>query len=176
MRGTVALLALPLLAGSSTPAYADEPTPPGAELRMVYEHPEIAADASGVTWHWVLTNRGVVGAEGIVATHHVSTDQKIIGISSPCTVQVNDVMCPYATILPGEKRTGWIKTKIATGGGMLRVNAQVTWRESRGILPDLGDPSVVNAGRTSESWGESGTDATAEAPATMDKRLGNVAG
>src|SRR5262245_2881227 len=109
MRGTVALLAFPLL--TTAPAYADEPPPPGAELRMVYEHPEIAPDASGVTWHWVLTNRGVIGAEGVVATHHVSTDQKIIGISSPCTTQVNDVVCPFATLLPGERRTGWIKTK-----------------------------------------------------------------
>jgi hypothetical protein len=167
MRGKIALLAL-----ATTPAivpvgaYAASPPPPAADLRMVYEHPQIANDNSGVTWHWVLTNRGAGDAETVVATHQISADQKIVGISQPCTGQANDVVCRFDAIKPGEKRTGWIRTAVAKAGGMLRVNAQVTWRENPSILPGIGDPSTVDAAGPSgtESWGVSGTDAQTELP------------
>jgi hypothetical protein len=166
MRGKIALLAV-AMAPALVPAraYAASP-PPAADLRMVYEHPQIATDNSGVTWHWVLTNRGAGDAETVVATHQISTDQKIVGISQPCTGQANDVVCRFDALRPGEKRTGWIKTAVAKAGGMLRVNAQVTWRENPGILPGIGDPSTVDASVPSgmEAWGASETDATTEIP------------
>jgi hypothetical protein len=160
MRGSIALLAFPVLA-VAPPAHAADGPPPAADLRMVYEHPEIAKDNSGVTWHWVLTNSGAAGAQTVIATHRVSADQKIVGISQPCAGQGNDVVCQFGSIKPGEKHAGWIKTKVARPGGMLRVNAQVTWRENQSILPDIGDPSTVDA---SDGWGASGTDATTEMP------------
>jgi hypothetical protein len=160
MRGSIALLAFPVLA-VAPPAHAADGPPPAADLRMVYEHPEIAKDNSGVTWHWVLTNSGAAGAQTVIATHRVSADQKIVGISQPCAGQGNDVVCQFGSIKPGGKQAGWIRTKVARPGGMLRVNAQVTWRESQNILPGIGDPSVVDA---TDSWGASGTDATTEIP------------
>ena len=159
MRGSIALLAFPVLAVAPS-AHADGP-PPAADLRMVYERPEIAKDNSGVTWHWVLTNSGAAGAETVIATHRVSADQKIVGISQPCAGQGNDVVCQFGSIKPGEKHSGWIRTKVARPGGTLRVNAQVTWRESQNILPDIGDPSTVDA---SDSWGSSSIDAATEIP------------
>jgi hypothetical protein len=159
MRGSIALLAFPVLAVAPS-AHAAGP-PPSADLRMVYENPEIAKDNSGVTWHWVLTNGGVAGAQTVIATHQVSADQKIVGVSQPCAGRGNDVVCRFDSLKPGERQAGWIKTKVARAGGMLRVNAQVTWRENQSILPDLGDPSTVDA---SEAWGASGTDAMTEIP------------
>jgi hypothetical protein len=159
MRGSIALLAFPVLAVAPS-AHAAGP-PPAADLRMVYGHPEIAKDNSGVTWHWVLTNGGAAGAETVIATHRVSADQKIVGVSQPCAGQGNDVVCQFGSLRPGEKQAGWIRTKVARPGGNLRVNAQVTWRESQSILPGIGDPSAVDA---SDSWGASGTDATTEMP------------
>jgi hypothetical protein len=170
MRGNIALLAVPVLAitwavlPAGTPAQAADP-PPMADLRMVYEHPEVATDKSGVTWHWVLTNNGSVGAETVVATHRVSAGQKVLGVSQPCAGQGDDVVCRYGSLKPGEKRTGWIKTAAPAAGGMLRVNAQVTWRETQSILPGSGDPSTVDAGSwETRSWGASGTDAATEMP------------
>lgn len=168
MKGSIALVAVPVLAVTSmavAPAYAAGP-PPSADLRMVYEHPEIAKDNSGVTWHWVLTNSGAAGAETVVATHRVSDDQKIVGVSQPCTGMGSNVVCQFGSIKPGEKRTGWIKTSVAKTGGMLRVNAQVTWREHPSILPGVGDPPTVVAGDPSgtESWGVFDTDATTKMP------------
>ena len=159
MRGSIALLAFPVLAVAPS-AHADGP-PPAADLRMVYEHPEIAKDNSGVTWHWVLTNSGAAGAETVTATHRVSADQKIVGISQPCSGQGNDVVCRFGKIKPGERQAGWIRTKVARPGGMLRVNAQVTWHEDQNILPGVGDPSVVDA---TDSLGPSGPGATTEMP------------
>ncbi|MFB9834451.1 hypothetical protein [Actinoallomurus acaciae] len=148
MRGYIALIAVPALAatGAVRPAYA-APSP-GADVRMEYGHPEIAKDNSGVTWHWVLTNQGSTGAETVVATHRVSADQKIVGASQPCAASqaVGDIVCRFDSIKPGESRTGWIKTAVAATGGTLRVNAQVTWRETPGILPGIGEPSPVDAG------------------------------
>lgn len=173
MRGSIALVAVPVLAVTSvavSPAYAMSPSaadgPPSADLRMMYEHPEIAKDNSGVTWHWVLTNSGAAGAVTVVATHRVSDDQKIVQFSQPCTGTGADVVCRFGSIKPGERRTGWIKTSVAKTGGMLRVNAQVTWRESPSILPGIGDPPTMAAGTPSgtESRGVSDTDATTEMP------------
>jgi hypothetical protein len=169
MRGKIALLAL-ATTPALVPVRAYAAPPPAADLRMAYDHPQIAKDNSGVTWHWVLTNRGAGEAETVVATHQVSADQKIVGISQPCTGQTNDVVCRFDAIKPGEKRTGWIKTAVATTGGMLRVNAQVTWRENPSILPGIGDPSIVDASGPSgaESWGISSTDAMTEMPEVGD--------
>jgi hypothetical protein len=166
MKGSIALVAVPVLTSVAvTPAYAAGP-PPSADLRMVYENPEIAKDNSGVTWHWVLTNAGTAGAETVVATHKVSADQKVVGVSQPCAGTGNDVVCRFGSIKPGERQTGWIKTAVAQAGGMLRVNAQVTWRENPSILPGIGDPSTVDAGNPSgmESWGVADTDASTEMP------------
>jgi hypothetical protein len=151
MRSHIALLAVPALAAAGavqaagTPAYAAPR--PAADLRIEYGHPQIAGDDSGVTWHWVLTNKGVGGAETIVATHRVSAGQRVVGVSQPCTAgQAGDVVCRFDSIKPGESRSGWIKTAVAATGGTLRVNAQVTWRETPGVLPGIGDPSPVDAG------------------------------
>ena len=164
MRGSIALLAFPVLA--VTPAASAAGPSPAADLRMIYEHPEIAKDNSGVTWHWVLTNHGAGGAQTVVATHRVSTGQQVIGISQPCAGQGNDVVCRFDAINPGEKQAGWIKTKLGKVDGMLRVNAQVTWREAQSILPGLGDPSTVDAAAPSgtESWGFTDTGAATEMP------------
>jgi hypothetical protein len=166
MRGSIALAAFPALA--LTPAAHAAVPAPVADLRMVYEHPQIAKDNSGVTWHWVLTNGGTAGADTVVATHTVSAGQKIVGISQPCAGQGSDVVCRFDALKPGEKRAGWIKTKVAKVDAMLRVNAQVTWREGRHVPPGTGDPSTVNAAAPSgtESWGASGTDAATELPAS----------
>ena len=168
MKCSIALVAVPVLAVTSmavTPAFAAAP-PPSADLRIVYENPEIAKDNSGVTWHWVLTNSGATGAETVVATHRVSADQKIVGVSQPCAGMANDVVCRFGSIRPGERLTGWIKTAVAKAGGMLRVNAQVTWREDPSILPGIGDPPTMDAGAPSgtDSWGVYETDATTEIP------------
>ena len=173
MRGSIALVAVPVLAVMSVAvpaAYAAGPPPsvaappPSADMRMSYENPLIAQDQSGVTWHWVLTNAGAAGADTVVATHRVSADQKIVGISQPCTGTGGDVVCRFDAIKPGEQRTGWIKTAVAKPGGMLRVNAQVTWRENPSILPSLPDQPTMDAGVPSgtESWGMSETDAATE--------------
>jgi hypothetical protein len=170
MKGNIALLAVSVLTvtwavlPAGTPAHAADP-PPTADLRMVYEHPEVAKDNSGVTWHWVLTNHGAAGAETVVATHRVSAGQKVVGVSQPCAGQGNDVLCRFDSLKPGEKRTGWIKTAVAPAGGMLRVNAQVTWREGQSVLPGISDPSTVDAGLWgTHSWGASGTDVATEMP------------
>jgi Domain of unknown function DUF11 len=175
MRGNIAFIAVPVLAitgavlSAGTPAHAEGPSP-AADLRMVYEHPEIAKDNSGVTWHWVLTNNGAAGAETVVATHRVSAGQKVVGMSQPCAGQGNDVVCQFGSIKPGEKRTGWIKTTVAGAGGQLQVNAQVTWRETQSILPGVGDPAPVDAGAWgTDSWGVSGTHSATQLP-TPDSR------
>jgi hypothetical protein len=143
MRGSIALVAFPVLA--VTPAASAAGPSPAADLQMVYEHPEIAKDNSGVTWHWVLTNHGAKGAQTVVATHRVSAGQQIVGISAPCAGQGNDVVCRFDAIDPGEKRAGWITTKLGKAAGMLRVNAQVTWREAQSVSPGPGTPSTVDA-------------------------------
>jgi hypothetical protein len=156
MRGGIALLGLPVL--GLTPAAQAAGPPPSADLRMVYEHPEITKDNSGVTWHWALTNGGAGGAETVVATHRVSDGQQVVGISQPCAGQGNDVVCRFDAIKPGEKRTGWIRTKIAKPDASLRVNAEVTWREGQQAPPG----PVVDAGAAPgwTSWGLSTTDAS----------------
>jgi Domain of unknown function DUF11 len=164
----IALVGVPALAVTSvavTPAYAASP-PPSADLRMTYGNPQIAQDNSGVTWHWVLTNNGAADADGVVATHRVSADQKIVGISQPCTGAANDVVCRFGAIKPGERQSGWIKTAVAKPGGTLRVNAQVTWRENPSVLPNLPDQPTLDAGAPSgkESWGVSRTDAATDLP------------
>jgi hypothetical protein len=163
MTGKIVLLVVPALAvvATGTPAYAASPPPPAADLRMTYERPEIAADNSGVTWHWVLANQGAGGAETVVATHRISGDQKIVGVSPPCVGQAADVVCRFDAMKPGERRTGWIKTTVARTGGTLNVNAQVTWRENPTILPDLVDAGAAPGW---ESWGVSGTDAATRMP------------
>jgi hypothetical protein len=168
MRGSIALVAVPVLAVTSVavpPSYAAGP-PPSADMRMTYENPQIAKDDSGVTWHWVLTNGGATEAEMVVATHRVSADQKIVGISQPCTGAGADVVCRFGAIKPGERRTGWIKTAVSRPAGMLRVNAQVSWREHPSILPGPPDQPTLDAGAPSgtESWGMSETDAATELP------------
>lgn len=153
MRGGIALLGLPVL-GLAPPAPAAGP-PPAADLRMVYEHPEIAKDNSGVTWHWVLTNGGAGGAEAVVATHRISDGQHVVEISAPCAAQGVDVVCRFDSMRPGEKRTGWIRTKIAKPAASLRVNAEVTWHEGQQAAPG----PVVDAGAAPgwTSWGMSAT-------------------
>jgi hypothetical protein len=164
MRGSIALLAFPVLA--VTPAAGAAGPSPAADLRMIYEHPEIAKDNSGVTWHWVLTNHGAGGAQTVVATHRVSTGQQVIGISPPCAGQGSDVVCRFDAIKAGEKRAGWIRTKLGKVDGMLRVNAQVTWHEGQSVLPGVGDPSTVDAAPPpgSASWGFSDTGTATEMP------------
>ncbi|GLY86380.1 hypothetical protein [Actinoallomurus iriomotensis] len=160
MRGHIALVAIPALAatGIVPPAYA-APSP-AADLRMEYGHPQIATDNSGVTWHWVLTNKGTAGAETVVATHQVSADQKIVGVSQPCAAgQAGDIVCRFDSIKPGESRSGWIRTTVAAAGGTLRVNAQVTWHQTPGILPGIGAPSPVDAGVAAPGGPMTGTDA-----------------
>jgi hypothetical protein len=151
MRGHIALIAVPALAATGAvpaagmPAYAAPR--PAADLRMEYGHPEIAKADSGVTWHWVLTNKGVGGADTVVATHRVSAGQKIVGVSQPCAAgQAGDIVCRFDSIKPGESRSGWIRTTVPATGGTLRVNAQVTWRETPSVPPGIGDPSPVDAG------------------------------
>jgi len=169
MRGSIALVAVPVLGLTSvavSPAYAAGPPPPSADMRMKYESPLIAQDHSGVTWHWVLTNGGSAEAETVVATHRVSADQKIVGISQPCTGAGADVVCRFGSVKPGERLTGWIKTAVTKPGGMLRINAQVTWRENPTILPNLPDQPTLDAGipAGAESWGTSETDAATDSP------------
>lgn len=161
----MALLGFTVL-GLAPAAQAAGPPPPAADLRMVYGHPEIAKDDSGVTWHWVLTNGGAGGAETVVATHRVSDGQQVVGISQPCAGQGNDVVCRFDAIKPGEKRTGWIRTKIAQPGASLRVNAEVTWHEGRQPAPG----PVVDAGAAPgwASWGLSTTDAVTTPTAGAD--------
>jgi hypothetical protein len=161
MRRSIALLAATAeigLAGATLavrPAHAAD-QPPGADVRLVYERPEIATNGSGVTWRWTLTNTGAGAAETVVATHRVSAGQQVVGVSPPCsTTALTDVVCSYGAIKPGEKRLGWLRTTVRPGAGMFRVNAQVTWREAPGTLPDIQDASG--------SWGMSGTDAAAPA-------------
>jgi hypothetical protein len=153
MRRIIALFVLACTVPAVRPAHAaDEPA--AADLRLVYEHPEIAGDGSGVTWHWTMTNAGTAGAETVVATHRISTGQQVVAVSPPCAVVATDVVCRFDAIKPGEKRLGWIKTAVRVKSGTLNVNAQVTWREN--TLPD------VNA----DSWGMSSTDVTVPVPGT----------
>lgn len=165
-----------MVSGTPPANAATEPSP-AADLRVVYENPEIAKDNSGVTWHWVLTNRGTAGAETIVATHHVSAGQRVVGASAPCAGNGSDVVvCRFASIRPGERRDGWIKTAVTPTSDTLRVNAQVTWREKPSVLPELGDP--VEAADTSgtDSRGVSDTDVATGMPGqTVDPRSPNVA-
>lgn len=167
MRGSIALLAFPALA--VTPAASAAGPSPAADLRMIYEHPQIAKDNSGVTWHWVLTNHGAAGAKTVVATHRVSAGQQVVGISQPCAGQGNDVVCRFDAIKPGEKQAGWIQTKLGKVDGMLRVNAQVTWREDQSVLPGIDAPGPVDAAAAAgpsgtESWGSTDTGAATEMP------------
>jgi hypothetical protein len=142
MRVVIALLASPALtagawiipAAHAGPA-AHAADPPVAEVRLAYQHPEITEGGAGVTWHWMLSNNGSGGAATVVATQRVSAGQKVVAVSKPCTMRTSDVVCRFASIRPGEQRTGWIKTIAPAGGGTLRVNAQVTWME--GGLKDL---------------------------------------
>jgi hypothetical protein len=149
MKGSIALIAVPVLAApavAATGATAYASPPPSADLRMVYGSPEIAADNAGITWRWTLTNAGVAGAQTVVATHLVSADQRIAGVSQPCANTGGDVVCRFDEIKPGERRTGWIRTSVARPGGTLRVNARVTWHENP-APPRPGGPSVVDAGK-----------------------------
>ena len=141
---------------------------------MTYGQPEISRDGSGVTWHWVLTNTGAAGAETVVATHRVSADQKIVGISRACAAGSGDIVCRFGLIKPGERRAGWIRTSVVKAGGTLRVSARVTWRESPAARPGGGDPAATGAGDAAAppgtppvtgSWGVSGTDAATDVPA-----------
>lgn len=160
MKGSIAFIAGPVLAAVAAPGAAVAgtrpyaPPQPSADLRMVYGSPELAADDSGVTWHWTLTNAGAAGAETVVATHKVSPDQKIIGVSQPCANTGGDVVCRFGELRPGERRTGWIRTSVAQPGGRLHVNAQVTWHENVPARPqgpatvEAGDPAVIPVGGT----------------------------
>ena len=159
MRGYIALAVIGAVLPAGAPAYAAPP--PAADVEMAYGHPEIAADHSGVMWRWELTNRGAAGAESVVATHHVSAGQKVVGVSPPCAAGgTGDVVCSFGSIGPGEKRTGWIRTAVAPTGGTMRVNAQVTWTENPGILPGIEERPPVDAG----AWGASRTDVATELP------------
>ena len=183
MKGNIAFIAGPVLAAVAAPGVAvagtraDAPPRPTADLRMVYGSPELAADSSGVTWHWTLTNAGAAGAETVVATHKVSADQKIIGVSQPCANTAGGVVCRFGEIKPGERRTGWIRTAVPRPSDRLRVNAQVTWHENVPARPQ--SPAVVDAGipvagavggpamgppPRNESWGVADTDVTARMP------------
>jgi len=166
MRGSIALLAFPVLAVTPPVSAAGPPPAPAADLRMIYEHPRIAKDNAGVTWHWVLTNHGAARARTVVATHQVSPGQQVVGISQPCAGQGNDVVCRFDALKPGEKRLGWIKTKVAKADETLRVNSQVTWRENQNILPGVGAPSPVDAAAPvgADSWGVADTGVATEMP------------
>jgi hypothetical protein len=150
MKGSIAFIAGPVLAAVAAPGAAVAgtrpyaPPQPSADLRMVYGSPELAADDSGVTWHWTLTNAGAAGAEAVVATHKVSPDQKIIGVSQPCANTGGDVVCRFGEIKPGERRSGWIRTSVAQPGARLHVNAQVTWHEN--VPARTQGPAIVEAG------------------------------
>jgi hypothetical protein len=159
MRRGIALLAVPVLAGAAPAARAAD-RPPAADLRMAYDQPEIAGDGAGVTWHWTMTNAGSMQAETVIATHRVSAGQQVVQVSAPCTVHAADVVCQFDTMRPGEKRLGWIKTAVGTGGD-LRVHAQVSWREAPSILPGIGDTQDMGTG---DSWGMADTEAAAESP------------
>ncbi|MDN3357475.1 hypothetical protein [Actinomadura sp. DC4] len=150
MRGSIAQLAIPVLAIAPallavTPAAHADARPPAADLRMVYENPQITKDNSSITWHWMLTNRGAAGAETVIATHRVSAGQQVAGASRPCTAEGSNVVCRYDTIKPGETRLGWIKTKLGPVSGTMRVSAQVSWHEAPTALPGIDDPSAVDA-------------------------------
>lgn len=144
MRGSIALLAFPLLA-VAPPAHAGDRRPT-ADLRMTYENTEIARDNTSITWHWVLTNRGALGAEGVVATHRTSGGQRITAMSAPCAGEGGDAVCRFASVAPGQKLTGWIRTKITSTDQTLRLSGQLTWREISVVPPRLRGPG--HAGST----------------------------
>lgn len=180
MKGSIALAAVPVLAALAAPAgggtaYAEEPAP-SADLRMVYGNPEIATDSSGVTWRWTLTNTGAASAQAVVATHKISADQKVFGVSQPCAGAGGDIVCRFPELRPGERRVGWIRTSVARPGGTLHVNAQVTWHEiPGGLAPPVVDPGIPGAfpqGPRTESWGVADADANWVPRADMPGRSG----
>lgn len=177
MKGSIAFVAGPVLAAVAAPGAAVAgtrayvpPRPSAADLRMVYGSPELAADNGGVTWHWTLTNAGTAGAEAVVATHQVSADQKIVGVSQPCANTGGDVVCRFGEIKPGERRTGWIRTAVARPGGRLHVNAQVIWHENVRARPE--DPGVVDAGNPAGSLAGSPAGGSTEGPPPRDESWG----
>jgi hypothetical protein len=117
---------------------------PVADLRLVYQNPELSVDGTGVTWHWTLSNNGAAGADMVVAIQRVSGGQRIVAVSAPCTERPAEVECRFGSIKPGEQRTGWIRTAAPRDGGTLRVDGRVTWQE-QGFGRDV---PPVDAGAT----------------------------
>lgn len=117
-----------------------------ADLRLVYQSPQLATDGTGVTWHWTLSNAGTVGADAVIATQRVSAGQRIVAVSAPCTNRPGEVECRLGSLRPGERRTGWIRTAVPPAGGTLRVDGRVTWHEQPGRdLPPI-DAGVMPSG------------------------------
>jgi hypothetical protein len=153
MRGDIAFLAVAAAGAvlSGGPAYADPA--PRADVQLVYGHPEVTGDSTGITWRWELGNKGTAAADAVVATHRVSAGQQLVGVSPPCVAgPAGDVVCRFASLRPGEKRSGWIKTGVTRWNGTLRINAQLTWREPPSVASALdagpaGVPSPAGAPR-----------------------------
>lgn len=160
MRGIILLCSIPALAAGTLvvpAAHADGP--PAADLRLVYQRPEVAKNSSGVTWHWKLTNKGTGGADTIIATQHVSAGQRVVAVSRGCKAKASDVVCQFDSLKPGEERAGWIKTQVPTGSGTLRVNAQVTWREQPALdagAPEPLPPAPGGSGGRGDEPGQAG--------------------
>lgn len=137
----IAVLATGLVAsGLAAPAAARAAAGTGyAGLRLTYDNPEVAADRSGVTWHWTLANDGTGAADTVVATHRLSAAQRVVAVSAPCAGEEAGVVCRFDALQPGQSIAGWIRTEVPTKSGDLRVDAQVTWKEKN---PPPTPPSI----------------------------------
>ncbi len=154
----ITLLAVTVPAiGALTPcAYAAKT----ADLRLVYQSPQLATDGTGVTWQWTLSNTGTGGAGAVIATQRVSTGQQIVAVSTPCTDRPGEVECRLGSLRPGEHRTGWIRTTVPPAGGTLRVDGRVTWHEESGKdLPPIDAGATPSGPQKAAPMGDGATSA-----------------
>lgn len=119
-----------MAAGLLTTATAASAAPRTADIRLVYQAPQISSDGKSVTWRWTVSNVGADPADEVKVTHQVIPATPIATVSSPCTQAAGKVACDYGTILPGAVDSGEITTgepdhNLAT----MRISGTVTWQE-----------------------------------------------
>ena len=118
-----AAVALPLLAAQ--PAHAAA----AARVEFAYTSPRVTASGERTIWGWTIRNTGDRTAYRVVLTHELAPKLRIASLTSPCViVQGGAIRCEYATLRPGERRTGALTAIVPRHlHGKVQIKGHATW-------------------------------------------------
>jgi hypothetical protein len=115
----------------ASPAAAQpSPKPAAADVRFVYDAPQISTDGGHVTWRWTLTNNGPGTAGNVVLVHTLTQPLKITKLAQECKETKSGISCSYGSIDDGEKKEGSLDAELTPDvSGTVEINGRVTWRQ-----------------------------------------------